>query len=281
MPLLARVAPIALMGIGMTFVIIAGGIDVSVGSMLMVSAVVTAKMLVDINIPLVLALVVSIAVGALLGTINGLLITRGRVHAIIITFGTLNLFQFLGRQVFDSNTVNGIPPTLEFFGLGDAGITILPHSFMLMIVIGAAAWWYLRNGATGRHYYAIGGDPGGAELAGVNVKRRVTFAYVLTGALVGLAAIVTLANGTSNLDQTVGSGDELAVIAATVIGGTSILGGRGSVLGTILGALLVQTIASGVTQLGWPSQMSGFFIGVFVLVAVGADVLRAWARKRK
>lgn len=281
-PLLIEVAPVALIGVGMTLVIVSAGIDVSVGSAMMVCGVITARLLVEAQVPLVVALLVAIAVGALLGAVNGVLIAWGRVHAIIITFGTLNLFQFAGRQIFGSQTVNGIPSTLDFFGRGDAGRTLgVPHSFLLMAVIAAAVWWYLRQTPGGRHFYAIGGDPVAAELAGVRVRRRVLLAYVVTGALVGLAAVFTIAKGTATLDQSIGSGKELAVIAAVVIGGTSIMGGRGSVLGTILGALLVQTVASGVTQLGWPSDLSDLFVGVFVIIAVGADLLRERARRAK
>lgn len=278
-PLLIGVAPIALIGVGMTFVIIAGGIDVSVGSALMVCGVVTAKLLVDQDLALLPALVVAMAVGAALGLVNGVLIAWGRVHPIIITFGTLNIFQWVGRQVFDSSTVNGIPGTFDFFGRGQGGSTFsVPHSFVVMLLIAGAAWWYLRQTPGGRHYYAIGGDPLAADLAGVKVRSRVATAYVLTGAMVGLAAVFTIAKGTSTLDQSIGFGLELSVIAAVVIGGTSIVGGRGSVLGTVLGALLVQTVVSGVTQLGWPSQLSSLFVGVFVIVAVGADLIRERAR---
>ena len=279
-PLLIGVAPIALIGVGMTFVIIAAGIDVSVGSGLMVCGVVTAKLLVNADLPLVPAIAVSMLVGGLLGLVNGVLIAWGRVHPIIITFGTLNIFQWIGRQVFDSSTVNGIPGTFDVFGRGDAGRTLgVPHSFLLMLVVAAIAWWYLRQTPGGRHYYAIGGDPVAADLAGVKVRRRTALAYVLTGLTVGLAAVFTIAKGTSTLDQSIGFGLELSVIAAVVIGGTSIVGGRGSVLGTVLGALLVQTVTSGVTQLGWPSQLSSLFVGVFVIVAVGADLVRERARR--
>lgn len=279
-PLLIGVAPIALIGVGMTFVIIAGGIDVSVGSSLMVCGVVTAKLLVNQDMALLPALAVSMAVGAALGLVNGVLIAWGRVHPIIITFGTLNIFQWVGRQVFDSSTVNGIPGTFDFFGRGQAGSTFsVPHSFVVMLLIAGAAWWYLRQTPGGRHYYAIGGDPLAADLAGVKVRRRVATAYVLTGVMVGVAAVFTIAKGTSTLDQSIGFGLELSVIAAVVIGGTSIVGGRGSVLGTVLGALLVQTVVSGVTQLGWPSQLSSLFVGVFVIVAVGADLIRERARR--
>jgi ribose transport system permease protein len=279
-PLLVATAPIALVGVGMTIVIITGGIDVSVGAAIMVCSVITAKSLVERGTPLVLAVLLSIAVGGLLGAVNGLLIAYGRVHAIIITFGTANLFLFLGLQIFGSSTVNGIPSTLDIFGRGDDGRTLgVPHAFGITIVITAIAWWYLRHTAGGRHFYAIGGDAHAARLAGVRVQRRVLLAYLITGLLVGLASCFVIAQGTSTLDQSVGTGKELAVIAAVVIGGTSIMGGRGSVLGTFLGALLVQSVTSGVTQLGWSSQLSDLFVGIFIIVAVGADLLRERSRR--
>ena len=112
------------------------------------------------------------------------------------------------------------------------------------------------------------------------MQPRVVGAYALTGALVGVAACFFIASGTSTLDQSIGSGRELAVIAAVVIGGTSILGGRGSVIGTLLGAILVQTVTSGVTQIGWPSQLANLFVGICIIIAVGPDLLRARARRK-
>ncbi|MDX1888974.1 ABC transporter permease [Mycolicibacterium sp. 050158] len=279
-PLLVEVAPVALIGIGMTFVIITGGIDVSVGGAIMVCSVVTAKLMRDQSLPLLGCLVVAVATGAVLGLVNGALIAYGRVHAIIITFGTANLFLFIGLQIFASQPVSGMPNTLAWFGRGVDGRTLsVPHSFAITVVIAAVAWWYLRHTPGGRHFFAVGGDPVAARLAGIRVQRRILVAYVVTGLLVGLGSIFTLAKGTSSLDQSVGSGQELAVIAAVVIGGTSIMGGRGSVLGTVLGALLVQTVKSGVTQLGWPSQLSDLFVGIFIVVAVGTDLLRRRTRR--
>jgi ribose transport system permease protein len=279
-PLFVAMAPVALIGIGMTVIIITGGIDVSVASIVMVCAVVVAQQLVDNGLPLVPAVLLSVVIGGVLGLVNGLLIAYGRVHAIIITFGTANLFRFLGLQIFGGTTVNGIPQTLDVFGRGDAGRTLgIPHSFVVMLVLAALAWWYLRHTPGGRHFYAIGNDAHAARLAGVAVQRRTLLAYVLTGLLTGLAACFVIAQGTSTLAPNVGDGMELAAIAAVVIGGTSIMGGRGSVLGTVLGALLVQTVTSGVTQLNWPSQLASLFIGVFILVAVGADLLRQRTRR--
>lgn len=280
-PLLASVAPIALVGVGMTFVIITGGIDISVAAMLMVCAVVTSKMLVATGMPLIPALVISMIIGGLLGCVNGFLISIGRVHPIIITFGTANLFQFLGLRIFGSQTVNGIPSTFEFFGRGEAGRTLgVPHSFLITAIVALAAWWYLRHTSGGRHLFAIGGDSSAARLAGVRVQRRTILSYVITGLLVGVAACFTMSLGTSTLDQSVGTGSELAVIAAVVIGGTSIMGGRGSVVGTVLGAILVQTVTSGVTQLGWPTQLANLFVGIFIIIAVGTDLVRQRARRK-
>ncbi|CAN5576637.1 ribose ABC transporter permease [soil metagenome] len=279
-PLLVEVAPVALIGIGMTFVIITGGIDVSVGGAIMVCSVVTAKLMRDQGLPLTLCLVVAIATGAALGLVNGVLIAYGRVHAIIITFGTANLFLFIGLQIFASQPIAGMPNTLAWFGRGVDGKTFgVPHSFAITVILAAIAWWYLRHTPGGRHFFGIGGDAVAARLAGIRVQRRILLTYVITGVLIGLASIFTLAKGTSNLDQSVGSGQELAVIAAVVIGGTSIMGGRGSVLGTLLGALLVQTVKSGVTQLGWPSQLSDLFVGIFIILAVGTDLLRQRTRR--
>lgn len=279
-PLFVAMAPVAIIGVGMTIVIITGGIDVSVGSIVMVCAVIVAKQLVASNLALPVAILLAVAVGGVLGAVNGVLIAYGRVHAIIITFGTLNLFRFLGLRLFGGSTVNGIPSTLDFFGPGQAGRTLgVPHSALIMVAVAAIAWFYLRHTAGGRHFYAIGGNPHAARLAGVKVQRRVLSAYVVTGLLTGLAACVVIAGGTSTLEPNVGNGMELAAIAAVVIGGTSIMGGRGSVLGTVLGALLVQTVTSGVTQLGWPSQLASLFIGIAILVAVGADLLRERARR--
>lgn len=280
-PLLGQVAPIAVIGVGMTIVIITGGIDVSVAAIIMVCAVLTAKVLLLNGVPLVPAVLIAVAIGGLLGTVNGLLIAYGRVHAIIITFGTANVFQWVGLQIFDSQTVNNIPGTLAVLGNGEQGRTFgIPHAFAITVVIAAVAWWYLRHTPGGRHFFAIGGDAVAARLAGVRVQRRILLAYVLTGLLAGLGSCFMVAQ-TSNLGTSVGAGKELAVIAAVVIGGTSIMGGRGSVLGTVLGALLVQTVTSGVTQLGWPSQLSDLFVGIAIIVAVGADLLRERARRNR
>lgn len=278
--MLWRLAPAGIIAIGMTLVIITGGIDISVAAILMVCAATIAKLTAEVGLPFWLALVVSLALGGLLGAVNGLLISYGRVPAMLITFGTANLFKFIGYRIFDSNVITGLPTDRAILGPGREGQVLgIPIAFLIMVVVLGCAWYYLRHFPGGRHFYAIGDDSRAATLAGVNTRWRVFLVYLVTGILVGLAAAITIGGGTANLDQTVGKGQELLAIAAAVIGGTSILGGRGSVLGSVLGALLVQTVASGVTQLRLPSQMSDLFVGIFIIIAVGADIIRRRRRE--
>lgn len=277
--LLYSVAPVALVGIGMTAVIVTGGIDVSVGSGAAVVMVVVSKLIRDSDAPLWEAVVVALLVGLALGLFNGVLIAFGGIHPIIATFGTLNLFRFLALRLFENKQVTGVPNTFAGIGGGGAGETLgVPNAWWLTMVLAGLMWAYMRHWATGRHWYALGNDPSAARLAGIQVRRRLLAAYALTGLFVGLAGCVLIGSG-GLVQQNAGSGLELQVIAAVVIGGTSILGGRGTVLGTLLGALLVGTVTSAITLLGWRSELTELFIGVAILVAVGVDIVRERRRR--
>jgi ribose transport system permease protein len=279
--LLYSVAPIAVIGIGMTAVIVTGGIDVSVGSSVAVVMVVVAKAIRDSGLPFLPALLLGLAIGLVLGVLNGVLVAYGGIHPIIVTFGTLNLFRFLALRLFENKQVTGVPDTFALLGGGKGGETLgVPNAWVLAMVLAALVWCYMRYWATGRHWYALGNDAGAARLAGIQVKRRTIAAYALTGLLVGLAGVILIGSG-GLVQQNAGSGLELRVIAAVVIGGTSILGGRGSVLGTLLGALLVGTVTSAITLLGWRSELTELFIGVFILIAVGVDLVRERRRRTR
>jgi ribose transport system permease protein len=240
---------------------------------------VVAKLIRDSAVPFVVALVVAVAIGLVLGSINGLLVALGGIHPIIVTFGTLNLYRFVALRIFENKQVSGVPSTLQKVGGGGPGETLgVPNAWWLAMVLGALMWVYMRYLPTGRHWYAIGGDPAAARLAGIKVRTRLVAAYAITGALVGVAGCVFIGSG-GLVQQNAGVGLELSVIAAVVIGGTSILGGRGTVLGTLLGALLVGTVTSAITLLGWRSELTELFIGVFILTAVGVDLARARRRR--
>jgi ribose transport system permease protein len=277
--LLYSVAPVALVGIGMSAVIVTGGIDVSVGSGVAVVMVVVSKLIRDSGAPLPEALAVALLVGLALGVVNGLLIAYGGIHPIIATFGTLNLFRFLALRLFENKQVTGVPDTFAGVGGGGRGETLgVPNAWWVTMLLAALMWVYMRYWATGRHWYAIGNDPAAARLAGIQVRRRLLSAYALTGLFVGLAGCVLIGSG-GLVQQNAGTGLELQVIAAVVIGGTSILGGRGTVLGTLLGALLVGTVTSAITLLGWRSELTELFIGLAIVVAVGVDIVRERRRR--
>lgn len=271
---LFAVAPVAVIGVGMTAVMVTAGIDVSVGSGVAVVAVIAARLVRDQGVPGYAAILVAVLAGVLLGAVNGSLVAYGRVHPIVVTFGTLYVFRFVALQLFGSANVDNVPGTFGLLGGGREGLFLgVPVAWWLTVVIGAVVWFHMRHRVTGRHWYAVGGDASAARLAGIKVTRRLIGAYVLTGALVGVAACLVVGSG-GTVQRNIGSGLELQVIAAVVIGGTSVLGGRGSVLGTLLGAVLVGTVSSAVTLLGWPSQLANLFVGVFIIIAVGADLLR-------
>lgn len=277
---LYTVAPIAIIGVGMTAVMVTAGIDVSVGSQMAIGMVVVGKLLRDAEFGWVPALAIAVVVGSILGAINGLLIVGGRIHPMIITFGTLNVYRYVALQIFGDQQVSGVPDDFAFIGGSVQAVTFgIPNALLLALGLMAVVWAYMRRWAGGRHLYAIGGDAGAARLAGIRVNRKLIGVYVFIGVLVGVAAVVQLGSG-GLIQQNVGIGLELQVIAACVIGGTSVLGGRGTVFGTLLGALLVGTVSSAVTHLGWPNELTNFFVGVFIIVAVGVDLIRQKRRAK-
>jgi ribose transport system permease protein len=277
--ILFTMSTVAIIGVGMTAVIVTAGIDVSVGSSFVVVAVIIGRGVRDAGLGPVPALLGALAVGAALGLVNGILVAYGRIHPIIVTFGTMNLFRFVAYQIFAGQQVDGVPPAFAFLGGGAPGRTLgVPNAFLLAVVLAALAWFAMRYVPTGRHLYAIGGDAVAARLAGIRVSRRLLGVYAVTGLLVGIAACVAI-GGSGTVQQNFGTGLELEVIAAVVIGGTSILGGRGTVLGTLLGALLVATVTSAVTLLNWSSDLTQLFIGVFIVIAVGVDLIRERRRR--
>ncbi|MDO5747932.1 MAG: ABC transporter permease [Actinomycetaceae bacterium] len=275
------VAPLIVIGIGMTAVIASAGIDVSVGSQLAVIMVVVGQLLRDYHLNGWMALGIALGIGAVLGAFNAFLITSFSIHPMIVTFGTLNLYRFIALQIFGDEQVSGIPATFGIIGgSSDSSVFGIPNATWIAVFLGALMWVYMKYWATGRHIYAIGGNPDAARLAGVKVKVRLYQVYILTGVLVGFAALISLGSG-GLVQQNVGIGLEMQVIAAVVIGGTSIVGGRGTPLGTVLGAILVGTLSSAITHLGWPNELTNLFIGVCIIIAVGFDLIRERRRARK
>jgi ribose/xylose/arabinose/galactoside ABC-type transport system permease subunit len=260
----------AIVALGMTLVILTGGIDVSVGSMLGVGAVAVGYASAagwGLG-PLVL---VGLTVGGLLGLVNGALIGFGGVMPVIATLGTLNILRALTFQLLRAKWISDLPPTLRNLGLGLAlGV---PISAWVALAITLVFVYLTTRRPLGRHIYAIGGNTEAARLAGIDLTRALLFVYTATGMLVGITALMYVGQ-TGIVQSNTGSGFELQVIAAVVLGGTSIMGGRGTVVGSVLGALLVAEIKNGLILLNISGLAEGMVSGVLILLAVGADLLR-------
>ncbi len=260
----------AIAALGMTLVILTAGIDVSVGSNLAVVTVVVGYAAAAGwgLLPLILLGLVS---GLLLGLVNGTLIAWTGMLPIIATLGTLNIYRALTFQLLGGKWISDLPPIMRPLGLGT--VLEIPIAALIAFALTAAFWALTSRRALGRHIYAIGGNAEAARLAGINVNRVTFFVYGMTGMLVGMAALIYVGQ-TGIIQSNSGVGFELQVIAAVVLGGTSIMGGRGSVLGSLLGALLVGQIKNGLILMNISGLAEGMVSGVLILLAVGADILR-------
>ena len=269
--LVLNVAIIVLVAVGQTLVIVTRNIDLSVGSMLGLSAFLAGDIFrahPGASIPLVFLL--GIALGAIAGLINGLLVTYGRIPSLVTTLGTLYVYRGLAFVWTNGTQVNAETLPDDFLHIG-SGLTLgIPTLVIIAVVVAAIVGLAMRDLRSGRELYAIGSNPEAARLAGIRIDRRVTYAFVACGALAGLAGVCFTARyGT--VDATAGTGYELDVIAAAVVGGVAIFGGTGNVFGAALGALLLGTITSSLVVLKVPSFWQQAIVGALLLAAIALD----------
>jgi rhamnose transport system permease protein len=261
----------AILAAGQTLVIITRNVDLSVGSVLGLSAYFAGDLLSGHEgRSLVVVFALGIALGAGCGLLNGVLVTWGRVPALVVTLGTLYVFRGLAFLWTDGRQVNAETLPDAFLNLGSDSLLGVPILVVIAIVVVLAVGQWLRDFRAGRELYAIGSNPDGARLAGVRSERRVLAAFVLAGALAGLGGVLFTARfGT--VDATAGTGYELTVIAAAVVGGVAIFGGTGSVYGAALGALLLGTITSSLIVLRVEAFWQQAAIGALLLLAIAFD----------
>ena len=269
--ILSDTALFALVAIGETFVVLTRNVDLSVGSVVGLSAYVSANMFQThhgIAIPLVFA--VGLGVGLACGIVTGLITAIGRVPSLVVTLAMLYIIRGVDTIIVGPGQVvaNSLPDS--FINIFQATILGIPDlAWIVAIAVGIAAY-YLRNYRSGRDLYAIGSDPDAARLAGIPISHRVFFAFVLSGAISGLAGVLW-ATQYNTIDATAATGLELQIIAAVVVGGVAIFGGSGSVVGAALGALLLQTINVALNVLGVPSLWTEAIAGFLLLVAISLD----------
>jgi rhamnose transport system substrate-binding protein len=268
---------IGLLALALTPVIITGGIDLSVGSMMGLAAVVMGGLWRDAHLPIALAAAIALMVGALGGSLNALMIARLNFPPLIVTLGTFSLFRGIAEGLTRGiENYSGFSPRFLFLGQGYVFGVIPTQLFILVAAIAACAWWLHRT-AFGRTLYAIGYAAEGARYAGIRVRRRLSFIYVLSGIASSLAAVVYVAHlGQAKSDA--GTGYELMAITAVVLGGASIFGGRGTVLGTVLGLFAIVILQNGLRLSGQPSELAGILMGVLLISTILLDRLSKRAR---
>jgi ribose/xylose/arabinose/galactoside ABC-type transport system permease subunit len=258
----------AIIAVGMTFVIISAGIDLSVGSIVAFSGVVLASVL-RTEVPLPLALVAGLAVGALCGMVNGILITYGKLPPFISTLGMMSVARGAALLYTSGRPISGFEPNFRYLATGE--ILYIPVPVIIMILVYLVAHVVLTRTKLGRYTYAIGGNEEAALLSGVNVKVYKTMVYGMSGMLSGLAAILLTAR-LNSAQPIAGMMYELDAIAATVIGGTSLIGGQGRVIGTLIGALIMGVLRNGLNLLGVSSFVQQTVIGSVIILAVLMDM---------
>ncbi|MDB5324708.1 MAG: permease component of ribose/xylose/arabinose/galactoside ABC-type transporter [Phycisphaerales bacterium] len=264
-----RAAPVLVAAAGMTLVIVARQIDISIGSQFSACGIVAA-LAAKVGVPMPAVAVLTIVLGMLMGSVNGALVAFARLPSIVVTLATMVIWREAVRWTREGEAVNNLPAAFQWFGLNQSvGEWAVLGS---ALAVGAIVGWIASNLAGGRAVYAVGSDADAARLAGVRPK-HVTFAvFVIAGGLVGLAAMLNAVRF-PQVDPNAGFGLELTVIAAVVVGGTAISGGRGTLGGTLVGVALLTTIGSALTFLKLPAQWERAVQGAIILTAVASDRL--------
>jgi len=273
---LRQVSNNGIIAVGMTLVILTGGIDLSVGSLLGLCAVLFGKAWRDAHLPVSIAVLVALATGAAGGALNALLITRLRLTPLIVTLATFSLYRGLAEALTHGvDTFTGFPET--FLRLGQGEWLGLPAQAPLFLIMALVIWLLVHRTTFGRSCRAIGFAPEGARFAGLPVEKLIALAYVLAGIVAGLAAVIY----TSRLGQAkadAGVGYELIAITAVVLGGTSIFGGVGSVHGTLLGVAAIAVLNNGLVHARQPRELAGVLTGALLILALALPNLKLLRR---
>jgi fructose transport system permease protein len=268
-----QVTVVGVIAIGQTLVILTAGIDLSCGIVMALGGIVMTKLAVEAGLPAPLAVAAGVLVTTLFGLANGLLVTCLRLPAFIVTLGTYNIAFAVTQLTSGSQTVTDLPPALTALGnTFTLGGTEVAFGTVLMLALYALAGFVLRETAAGRHVYAVGNNAEAARLVGIPAQRVLLAVYALAGGLYGVASLLSVAR-TGVGDPNAGQTENLEAITAVVLGGTSLFGGRGVVVGSLLGALVVGVFRNGLTLMGVSSVYQVLVTGILVIVAVAVDQL--------
>jgi len=275
--ILQQVMVVGVIAIGQTLVILTAGIDLSCGMVMALGGIVMTKFATDLGLPPLLAVACGIGVTTLFGLANGLLVTRVKLPSFIVTLGTLNIAFAITQLYSNSQTVTDLPPLMTALGNtfaigGKDGGTEVALGTVLMLALYALAWFVLRETAAGRHVYAVGNNAEATRLVGIPTQRVLLMVYVIAGFFYGIASLLSVAR-TGVGDPNAGQTENLDAITAVVLGGTSLFGGRGIILGSLVGALIVGVFRNGLTLMGVSSIYQVLVTGILVILAVATDQL--------
>lgn len=266
--ILRQVAVLSILSAGMTFVIISGGMDLTVGSMLGLTGVICAKFIVEMQLNPVISIIFAVILMTLFGTLTGLLIVKLHVAPMVITLGMMTVARGLAYIFSGGIPIYDIPESVVFLGQGKIGPVPVPVIIMIIIVL--IANYVLNNSYYGRYVYAIGGNEEAARLAGVAVDKIKVSLYSMSAFLAGIAGVILMARISSGSPQS-GTGMEMDVVTAVVIGGVSISGGKGKIMGAFLGALIIGVLSNGLTIMNVGEYYQQVVKGVVLILAVAFD----------
>jgi ribose transport system permease protein len=258
-------APYVILGVGMTFVITTKGIDLSIGAIVALSGTVMGLILVTWKLPLILALVAGLAAGAVCGAFNGFCVARFRVPPLIVTLGTMALFRGISYVVLGHQILFGFPE--EFLWIARARIFGLSPAVYLALAVAIWGWFFLNKTRMGQNIIAVGGNEEAARLAGIDVNRVKFIAYTIMGVLAALATMVWVAR-LNSVQAAIAYGVEFHTIALVVLGGTSLFGGRGLVMGSLMGALILAILENGLVIVGLSSFVQQVLLGLIFITVV-------------
>ena len=268
--LLLQVTSNALIAFGMTFVILTGGIDLSVGSILALSSALTAGLL-GSGMPVTLAILISLILGCILGMMNGLLISYGKLAPFIVTLATMTIFRGATLVYTNGNPITkGLSDTFLFQFLGQGYIVGIPFPVIIMFIVFIVLYVLLHKTAFGKSVYAIGGNEKAAYISGVKLNKVKIIIYSISGIMASISGLI-ITSRLSSAQPTAGASYEMDAIAAVVLGGTSLSGGKGRILGTLIGALIIGVLNNGLNIIGISAFWQQVVKGVVILIAVLID----------
>jgi fructose transport system permease protein len=275
--IIQQVMVIGTLAIGQTLIILTAGIDLSCGTAMALGSIVMTKMAVDNGVPPLLSILLGVATCALVGFVNGGLVVGLSLPPFIVTLGTFSICFALTHIFSNDETISGLPSAMtwlgESFRIGDTAVT---YGSLVTLALFAYFWFVLTQTTWGRRVYALGDNPEATRLMGVPVRKQLLMVYVVAGIVYGIAALLLIAR-TNVGDPNAGQTDNLDAITAVVLGGTSLFGGRGTIIGTLIGALIIGVVRNGLVLMGVAATYQVLITGILVIVAVAVDQI---ARKR-